>query len=377
VTFSACSATINGGTGSISNTLWQNTAIDMSQNGTVVARASGLSAGGTSFVVSTLDGTPPSTTLNQAPVADSYGWNDTSVTVSLVAADNPGGSGVASTFYTVDGGATQTYTGGFPISTEGAHTLTYYSVDLAGNVESAKNGTVRIDMTPPSTGDDHVATSTGSATIHLTPTDALSGVASTSWTLDGTPGSGTLVTTTVLGNHTLTYASTDKAGNVELPKTLTFAVVAAPISAFEPVYRFRNLKNGYHLWTADPAEKFNIQNTLASTWFYEGVAYQIDTANTDNSSPLWRFRNLKGGFYLYTSDAAEKSNIVATLSSTWILEGVAYNVSRVASGAPVWRFRNLRNGTYLYSADPAEKDNIVANLAKTWLLEGVAYYIAP
>ena len=69
---------------------------------------------------------------------------------------------------------------------------------------------------------------------------------------------------------------------------------------------------------------------------------------------------------------------MATLYKTWVLEGVAYDVSTTASGnQPVWRFRNLKNGTYLYSADVNEKNTIVATLYKTWLLEGPAVYIAP
>jgi hypothetical protein len=111
------------------------------------------------------------------------------------------------------------------------------------------------------------------------------------------------------------------------------------------------------------------------------VAYQINTANPLNQSWLWRFVNIKGGYYLYTADPNEKASIIANLSKTWKFEGPAYKVSTDPSGAPVWRFRNIakgaQNGTYLYSADPAEKNTIVATLGKVWLLEGPAYYLAP
>ena len=140
------------------------------------------------------------------------------------------------------------------------------------------------------------------------------------------------------------------------------------------VYRFRNLKNGYYLWTASEAEKNNIVANLSKQWKLEGVAYRINIST--NTSPLWRFRNLKSGFYLYTADANEKNGIVANLSKYYKLEGVAYNVSRT-TGSPVWRFQNKKDGTYLYSADPNEKANIVAKLSKYWKLEGVAYLIAP
>ena len=146
---------------------------------------------------------------------------------------------------------------------------------------------------------------------------------------------------------------------------------------FMPVFRFRNLQNGYYLWSADPAEKASIIKNLSGTWKYEGVAYQIDTANPLNRSPLWRFRNVARGYYLYTANPAEKASIIANLASTWRYEGPAYNVSTDSSGAPVWRFRNRINGSYFYTADPAEKASIVAKQSSTWQLEGPAYYLAP
>jgi len=151
----------------------------------------------------------------------------------------------------------------------------------------------------------------------------------------------------------------------------------SPNGTDRPIYRFRNLRSGFYLWSADSAEKATIIETLSTTWKYEGVAYQVNTANALNQSPLWRFRNLAGGFYLYTANPAEKANIIANLASSWRYEGPAYNVSTDQSGAPVWRFRNRGNGTYLYSADPSEKANIVANLSATWKLEGPAFYLAP
>jgi hypothetical protein len=149
------------------------------------------------------------------------------------------------------------------------------------------------------------------------------------------------------------------------------------VRAMSPIWRFRNRASNVHLMSADPAEKTNIETNLFATWEFEGVSYQINLANYLNQSPLWRFRNINGGHYLFTADVNEKNNIVSTLGKSWKLEGESFKVSTTPSGAPVWRFRNLWDDTYLYTADPNEKANIVASLSGTWLLEGIAYYVAP
>ena len=153
--------------------------------------------------------------------------------------------------------------------------------------------------------------------------------------------------------------------------------IVGSISPMKPVYRFLNMRTGTYLWTADEMEKNSIVANLGATYRLEGVAYMLDTASPDMIVPLYRFLNLRTGTYLWTADAAEKNNIVATMGGTYRLEGVAWNVSQNPAGAPVWRFLNLRTGTYFWTADAAEKNNIVATMGGTYRLEGVAYYLAP
>jgi hypothetical protein len=88
-----------------------------------------------------IDKTPPVTTAT-APT----NWNNSDVTVSFAGADAL--SGVASTYYKLDGGAQQTGTS-VRISDEGSHTLDFWSVDNAGNVEPTNSVKVNIDKTPP------------------------------------------------------------------------------------------------------------------------------------------------------------------------------------------------------------------------------------
>ncbi|WP_299444950.1 OmpL47-type beta-barrel domain-containing protein [uncultured Phycicoccus sp.] len=99
---------------------------------------------------------------------------------------------------------------------------------------------VKIDRTAPTTGITGTSNqwSNGNVTLTLLPTDNLSGVASTTYTVDGgTPRTGTSVLLETEGVHTVTYSSTDKAGNAEAPQTATVRIdKTAPTigHAFDP-----------------------------------------------------------------------------------------------------------------------------------------------
>ena len=65
--------------------------------------------------------------------------------------------------------------------------------------------------------------------------------------------------------------------------------------------------------------------------------------------------------------------------ATYGYDGPAYNVSttKVAGATTVYRFYNKSNGSHFYTASESEKANVVANLSATYSLDGVAYYLAP
>jgi alpha-tubulin suppressor-like RCC1 family protein len=88
-----------------------------------------------------IDRTPPNTTITALG-----GWNNVAVTIAL----NPGDalSGVSATYYRLDGAASQTGTS-LSISADGIHTLEYWSVDAADNVEAAHTAQIKIDQTAP------------------------------------------------------------------------------------------------------------------------------------------------------------------------------------------------------------------------------------
>ena len=94
-------------------------------------------------IQSIVDITPPVTMISGVTENGSY---DNSVTVTLNATADPGGSGVNETFYMVNGGPTTTYSAPFVVDTVGPDNVTYWSTDKAGNVEAQKM--VNFTVTP-------------------------------------------------------------------------------------------------------------------------------------------------------------------------------------------------------------------------------------
>ena len=107
-----------------------------------------------------IDTQRPQTVATGLQTDDKSGWSLASQTVGLTPSD--AGSGIATTYYTVDGGARQTYSTPFSVSGSGSHRVTYWSVDNVGNVESPHAGYVNIDTTPPVTAATGLAANSSS-----------------------------------------------------------------------------------------------------------------------------------------------------------------------------------------------------------------------
>lgn len=194
------------------------------------------------------DLTAPTTT------SDAKATYVSSATIKLTAADNLGGSGVAHTYYILDGAARAEGTT-VSTSTIGAHTLEFWSIDVAANAETPhKTASFAItapvpDTTAPTTTSDAKPVYVGSAAIKLTAADDLggSGVAHTYYILDGgIQAEGTTVGTSVVGTHTIEFWSQDASGNVEAPHNnaaFTVTVMTPPVVSTHKVTVRINLKH--------------------------------------------------------------------------------------------------------------------------------------
>ncbi len=197
-------------------------------------RASNSAQAGASFVI---DKTAPSTTSSLMGTLGSGGWYSSNVTAYLNAADPVSGgvsSGVSQTYYKVGSGSWMAYTAsGIPVITEGSTTISYYSVDAAGNSEAVRTTTVNIDKSAPTVtinspqqGSVYVNILIINQLIHIdfNATDAGSGIQSTTALLNGrVVQNGDCIPANRLGTNTFSVTAVDKAGQTTT-KTVTFYV---------------------------------------------------------------------------------------------------------------------------------------------------------
>lgn len=189
------------------------------------------------FFTLKLDGSAPTTGSSTSGTNGWNGWRTSAVQVTLSPSDVR--SGVAATYYTVDGGPLQTYSGPFMIDGSAIHQLNYWSVDNVGNIEAQKLETIKIDKEAPVTGsslsgpvgnNDYFK---GSVQVTLSATDSVAGLSSTSYKIDNGPQMAYSSPFTVSGDgtHTVSYWSTDLAGNQASPSTVTLKIDAtAPVT---------------------------------------------------------------------------------------------------------------------------------------------------
>ncbi|RIJ78647.1 PKD domain-containing protein [Nakamurella silvestris] len=206
-------------------------AVNFTTNGarTVLYRATdngGNVANGTvSFTIDLAAANSPAFTATTSPAAPNgtNDWYKSAVTVTLVPV--AGITGTAE--YRLAGGAWLPYTSPVVVAAQGSHLFEYRST-VAGVTSAPTSLAFKIDSIAPVTAPELGETSP--YTVTLASADALSGILSTeyrigsgAWTAYGTP----FTVTAGAAAQTISFRSTDNAGNVEATRSLV--VPAAPV----------------------------------------------------------------------------------------------------------------------------------------------------
>ena len=275
---------------------------------------------------------PPTTTatLNPATPNGLNGYYTVPVTITLkaiLAANDPG---PVTTFYSLDGAAQKTYTAPIKVSTDGHHTLTYFSQTPQGGAEASHTLTFAIDATPPVTTVTKSAI-TGGTQITLSAKDNVSGVSSTFYTIDGGAQQTYTAPFTVSSTttHTIVYHSTDKAGDVEKAQTITVALgtlhtFASGLQMFSVPADYSNLSLGQSLiQSGTPSAP-----TLA-VWVPSLVNYVLSpTAPADHLRPgqgYWVRLNGTGSLSSMGTPTPTSTPFSITLGEGWNMIGDPFN----------------------------------------------------
>ncbi|AZN42923.1 endo-beta-N-acetylglucosaminidase [Paenibacillus albus] len=169
------------------------------------------------------DNAAPVTKLTTLPTEPDglNGWYVHPVELQLTASDEL--SGVVQTEYSVDGGETWLpYADPITLSEDAATTILYRSTDAAGNIETAQESLIQLDVTGPtvtsSINEGDVFTDSQTINPQIVVVDTGSGVdtSKTTITLDGErlqSGDKLALSGLTLDNHVLVVEASDNAGN--------------------------------------------------------------------------------------------------------------------------------------------------------------------
>lgn len=275
--------------------------------------------------------------------AGDNGWFRGDASVALSAVDNRGGMPVIETGQTA---GWQPYVAPVVVTGDGKHSLSYRAKDSTGNSTGEKSVPVWIDGTAPAT---QLGVSRGSgvgnsdtATLRLTATDALSGVAATTYRIDGGAWKVLGAEEPVVqgyGEHTVEYFSTDLAGNPEPLRTS--AVELADVESISAIVAPQVMGTAAYgaTLTATPGSWNTKGLDLAYQWLRDGVAVAGAKATT------YRVGAGDIGHRLAVRVTASKTGMTAvpvTSASTSTVGKVASRVTVGYSASSVKKNRTVR-----------------------------------
>ena len=92
--------------------------------------------------------------------------------------------------------------------------------------------------------------------------------------------------------------------------------------------RLYNKVSGSHFYTASPSEAADALAKWPSVFSLDGPTYAVNPAKVANSLPVYRFYNLKNGSHFYTASETEKNDVIAKWPDVYKLEGPVFYIGQ-------------------------------------------------
>ncbi len=97
-----------------------------------------------------------------------------------------------------------------------------------------------------------------------------------------------------------------------------------PAKNVQPLHRFYNRANSSHFYTASNDEANTVIANYSNVFQYDGQSYAVTPYAEAGKAPVYRFFNLKNGSHFYTASEEEKAHVIATWPDVYQLEGPAF-----------------------------------------------------
>jgi len=101
-----------------------------------------------------------------------------------------------------------------------------------------------------------------------------------------------------------------------------------PANNKQVLYRLYNKVSKSHFYTSSATERDYAVATWPHIFSYDGPTYAVNPAEVPNSMAVYRFYNVRNGSHFYTADLAERDSVYANLSHIYQYEGPAFWVGQ-------------------------------------------------
>ena len=111
------------------------------------------------------------------------------------------------------------------------------------------------------------------------------------------------------------------------PDVFTYEGVAYttnPVNNTQPLYRFYNRVSGSHFYTASAEEAGTILARWSTVFSLDGRTYAVNPGPVADSIPVYRFYNVRNGSHFYTASEDERNTVIARWPDTYSYEGPAF-----------------------------------------------------
>lgn len=97
-----------------------------------------------------------------------------------------------------------------------------------------------------------------------------------------------------------------------------------PANNVQPLYRFYNRVSRSHFYTPSAQEAATVLARYSNVYSLDGLTYAVNPYPVANSMPIYRFYNVRNGSHFYTASAQERDTVVANWPTIYHFEGTAF-----------------------------------------------------